>query len=307
MHAPSIRTPMRGSSLAGCDLSGQDLSRVDLTGADLTGANLRGTCLFQATLDGAEFAGADLTEADLREATGEQVGFGGARLRGADLTAATLPRASFTRGDLTGACLRGATLGSTRFVDATLVDTDFTGAVLREATLSRCAIGGASFRDAGMRDVKLAHLQGYDRANWVGADLREADTCGAYDLRRFAHDQNYLDEFYARSPRHRVLYALWWATSDCGRSLTRWSAWTASLAVTFAAIYASLPIAYGAHETALSPLYFSVVTLTTLGFGDALPTTVAGQLTVMVEVLCGYFMLGGLLAILSNKMARRAD
>jgi len=64
---------------------------------------------------------------------------------------------------------------------------------------------------------------------------------------------------------------------------------------------------YGPHPTSLSNLYLSVVTLTTLGFGDVIPETVWGQVVVMIEVITGYIMLGGLLSILSNKMARRAD
>jgi voltage-gated potassium channel Kch len=50
-----------------------------------------------------------------------------------------------------------------------------------------------------------------------------------------------------------------------------------------------------------------VVTLTTLGYGDVIPASAGGQVIAMVEVVTGYVMLGGLLSILSNKMARRGD
>jgi voltage-gated potassium channel Kch len=54
-------------------------------------------------------------------------------------------------------------------------------------------------------------------------------------------------------------------------------------------------------------IYFSVVTLTTLGYGDIVPSSTAAQVLCMVEVFMGYVMLGGLLSIFSNKMARRAE
>jgi len=203
--------------------------------------------------------------------------------------------------------LRGVDLTGARFVGADLRGALFSRAVLRDAQLIDAPVQHASFRDADLRGAHLRRLTGYDRADWVGSDLRNTHTSGAYELRRFAHDQNYLDEFRRQSPWRRVVYTAWWLTSDCGRSFPRWAGWTAVLAVVFAGIYAQLPMDYGDHETVLSPLYLSVVTLTTLGFGDALPTTIAGQVTVMTEVVFGYFMLGGLLAILSNKMARRAS
>ena len=164
-----------------------------------------------------------------------------------------------------------------------------------------------SFRDTNLRGARLSHVRHYDTANWVGADLRDIDACGAYDLRRFAHDQNYLEEFWQRSTRNKVFYALWWITSDCGRSMSRWAAWVAVVTSGYGLLYANLAIDFGDHATPLSPVYFSVVTMTTLGFGDAVPTDIPSQVAVMTQVLWGYAMLGGLIAICSNKMARRAD
>ena len=68
-----------------------------------------------------------------------------------------------------------------------------------------------------------------------------------------------------------------------------------------------MSIDFGDYPTILSPLYFSVVTLTTLGYGDVLPASLAAQCVAMLQVVAGYFALGGLLSIFANKMARRAD
>lgn len=290
----------------GADLAGRDLAGADLRGMDLGGADLRGARLCQARLEGADLTGADLTGADLTEARGARVSFAQARLGGALLDDVHLPDASFTGADLRGASLRGAEIERARMLEADLRDADLTRVDARRAELLQCRLEGASFRDADLSSARLRHLRGYRSADWVGTDLRNTHTAGASDLRRFAEDQNYLEEFYARSAWHKALYAVWWATSDCGRSVVRWALWTVALAFGFGAVYAVLPIAYGAHPTPLSPWYFSVVTLTTLGFGDAYPTTAAGQAVVMAEVTVGYVMLGGLLAILGNNMARRA-
>ena len=75
----------------------------------------------------------------------------------------------------------------------------------------------------------------------------------------------------------------------------------------FAVIYTQVSIDYGEYETAFSPIYFSFVTLTTLGYGDAIPSSLIAQVFVTLQAIAGYMGLGGLLSILGNKMARRAE
>lgn len=78
------------------------------------------------------------------------------------------------------------------------------------------------------------------------------------------------------------------------------------LSVFFALIYTAVGIDYGDNPTWLAPFYFSVVTFTTLGFGEIVPVTVTAQAVVIAEVVLGYVMLGGLLSLISNKLARRS-
>ena len=82
---------------------------------------------------------------------------------------------------------------------------------------------------------------------------------------------------------------------------------TLLLALLFGVIFQQSAIDYGPHPSALSPYYFSFVTLTTLGYGDVVPASSTAQVLVVIEVFCGYLALGGLLSIFANKMARRAD
>ena len=78
-------------------------------------------------------------------------------------------------------------------------------------------------------------------------------------------------------------------------------------ALVFAGLFELVAIDYGEHRTPLSSLYYSVVTLTTLGYGDVVPASSWAQILAMIEVVLGYVMLGGLLSIFANKMARRAE
>ncbi len=163
------------------------------------------------------------------------------------------------------------------------------------------------FDQARFRATKLARTCGYLKANWIGADVREMDFAGALMVRRVILDQNYLDEFRRRDAWHAFVYLVWKMSCDCGRSLSRWLALVLVGGVIFGGIYTQLGVDFGDHPTALSPLYFSFVTFTTLGFGDVVPTGTWAQLAVMIEVSFGYMGLGGLLSILSCKMTRRAE
>jgi uncharacterized protein YjbI with pentapeptide repeats len=302
-----IESDLSGEDLSGVDLSGADLSRADLTGAKLIGANLRGASLFAANLTEAELLRADLAGADLSECRAERSGFGGSDLTGASLFRASLKGSSFTRARLREADLRTADLRESRLREADLTHADLAQADLRGSDLERSNLLDATFEQTDLRGARLRGVSGYARTNWIGADIADVDFCGAYLVRRTIMDQNYLHEFRSKSRTNALLYRLWWATSDCGRSFVRWGLWTVFLVVAFAALFQLVAVDYGEHATPMSSLYYSVVTLTTLGYGDVVPASAAAQLLAMVEVTLGYLMLGGLLSIFATKMARRAD
>jgi uncharacterized protein YjbI with pentapeptide repeats len=300
------------AQLANLDLSGLDLSNADLSGADLSGAKLFRAKLVNAHLTGAklertELSGADLSGADLTGAHAPFAGLGQAKLAKAVLFETHLEHATLSLADLRSADLRCATLRDARLREAQLDGADLTEADLRAADLSRASVVGATFNNTDLRNGRLRLLGGYDSASWIGADVRNVNFAGAYLMRRFVADQNYLKEFRDRSKLSKIVYYIWLITSDCGRSMSRWLLLIALQVLLFAWLYTLVGIDYGKHETWLSPLYFSVVTLTSLGFGDIIPASTGGQILAMAEVLMGYLMLGGLISIFSNRVARRAD
>ena len=303
---------LAGEDLSGLDLSGADLSGADLVGADLSGAILVGASMREALLDHADLTGADLTGADLEgaslnEAKARGAAFGMANLTGVKAFSSDLSEAVLTKACLKGADLRCATLQGARLREADLRGAELVEADARRADLSLSRVGGANLTNADLRAARLRALQGYDKAIWIGTDLRDINFAGAYLLRRFVMDQNYLKEFRERSRLHLYIYYVWWATSRCGQSMGLWCLWISGAIVFFAFLYALIGVDPGDHPTLLTPLYYSVVTITTLGYGDVVPQNTAGQVLAMLEVMVGYLMLGGLLSILANKMARRAE
>ena len=271
---------LRGQVIANQDLSGLDLSGMDLSGADLSGCDLTDACLVAADLtgaklcgaclDGAEFLDACLHQADLTEARGKHVGFARADLRDVNAVGAVLTECSWS-----------------------------------EARMEKAIFGGADLQKGRFRDADLA--LDYHSANWIYAKVLDVDFHGAYLVRRHLMDENYLHEFRCQSRLHAVIYWIWWVTSDCGRSLLRWTVWVGVLMVGFALAYLLVDIDYGEHETLFSPLYYSIVTLTTLGYGDAVPASIPAQMLAVSEAILGYIGLGGLLSIFAQKMARRAE
>ncbi len=311
-----------GADLAGIDLAGEDLSDMHLSGVDLRHANLShavlsgvdlsfadlsGANLFQARLDRAELLGANLGGSDCRECTGTGVGLGGADLSRAGFFGARLERSTLTKANLHAADFRGASLQHCRVREADLTEVDFTGADLQFADLTASDVYKAVLNNADLRETRLHDLKRYYSARWLNTDIRHTNFCGTYLLRRYIVDENYLHEFRNSDGLRYALYWAWWITSDCGRSLSRWAAWTAGIALLFAVVYSFMEIDYGGHPTWFSTVYFSIVTMTTLGYGDVVPSSTAAQVVATVEVILGYLALGGVLSIFANKMGRRAD
>ena len=299
---------LAGANLGGADLRGVDLSRANLTKANLVGAKLEGAILYGATLDQAEFLNADLRGADLTDASANRTGFGRANLEKANLFNTQLAGASFTQSNLTSADLRAANLTGARLRECRLDGADLSRSILRDADLRASEVSRASFEAADLRSCKLGGLRGAIHANWIGTDIADVDFCGAYLVRRQILDQNYLHEFRRQSRTAELIYWVWWATSDCGRSFVRWGLWTALIAMAYAVAYQFVDIDLGGRpHNWMTTTYFSVVTLTTLGYGDIVPLSAFARIITLSEVVIGYVMLGGLLGIFANKMARRAE
>ncbi len=175
----------------------------------------------------------------------------------------------------------------------------------------------------------------FRRTNFLGVDTSAVDWSRNPALGRDIRYQQFLAQFYQKKPLwlYRPFYFLWWLTSRWGESIWRWLGWSVALVFLFAAIYTfgserdggpliiERPIVTGEYAAGgdklvfgnkvvakpdfYTSLYFSVVTFTTLGFGDVTQNGPVGKLVIVVEVILGYVMLGGLIAIFANTFVRR--
>lgn len=283
-----------------------NLQTAKLQGADLSEINLRRACLVKCDLTMAHLSCADLTNANMT----------GAKCVEAGLIETILINAILFRANLREAFLTGANLTNARAEQV-----NFHGSDLGDAKLQHTYLVGSNFRDAGMTDTDLsnADLRGTDFTNArvdgvIYKGLKscrgiKADSCfGSPLFKRYAMDQDYIEEVQAKWPR---TYRIWRISSDCGRSFLLWAAWALGLALVFAFIYwgffeGSFKVPPELGFDLWTMTYYSVVTFTTLGFGDVTPITFWASVLVTIDVILGYLMLGGLISIFANKFARRA-
>ena len=153
-------------------------------------------------------------------------------------------------------------------------------------------------------------------------DSQQIDEAANPFFKRYVADQQFIRAFNQANP---VLARLWRWSSDYGRSLGVWALWSVFFAILFTLAYMPFPEWMPAWIQAWAPrfhqttgfysgrnltfsdcFYFSVVTFTTLGFGDVVADNAPARFLVALEVIFGYVMLGGLISIFSNKLASRS-
>lgn len=204
--------------------------------------------------------------------------------------------------DLRGAPLRKSefaslNLSSIDFFAADLQRSNFRGARLDNSYLSEADIRGAIFDFASMEETLLDNVRYDRRTRFVGVDYRNVNFNLAALLQEQVKVQQRIDHLKSRHP---ISSFVLWATCDYGQSLLRFSCWVAAIVLAFALAYYSLSISPNITDF-FDAIYFSVVTFTTLGFGDIFPERTLGKILVMVEVALGYIMGGLLIAILIRR------
>jgi hypothetical protein len=311
---PAVKPQLAGEDLSDLDLTGINLGEADLSEADFYASNLS-----QANLKMAKLTGVDLSEANLSKAELYKVDLSGAFLTSADLSGAYLAAANLTNADL-----RGTKLHEVDFTEADLSGANLTDSELHGSTLAHATVVDTNFNYADFALTNLIGMQygGFHsmRGHYLG--IRGLDSCyGNAIFVRDAQDQDYLDTMEHNielipSPTTRKLRRFmfsFWRRIDYGRSLTKPFLYAVILASLFGIIYFfdmnlnwGLMDYSGSAQSWITPFYYSIVTYTTLGFGDITPQHWIGEIIVVVEVVLGYTTLGLLLAILANRVARQS-
>lgn len=280
-----------------------------LEGADLNHAHLESADLSEAHLEKAELEGAHLEGACLRKAHLEHAGLEWAHLEGANLDGAYLQNAWLTHAHLADVQFRHTHLESADLGEANLEGADLVGAHLE----------GADFTDAIVDGKTLLANCTYDEeTKFIGVGLRVARVRPEL---RSALEANVRrkkwKDWYEKHKWRGPFVRRFWAVSDYGTSTTGVLCSFAKWALIFAVLYCIPGVVSGVYEEGipgwaapLRALYFSVVTMTTLGFGDMHAATVfspwyfavasvAGHLLLMFQVMLGYVLLGALVTRLA--------
>ena len=311
---PGIKPVLAEADLSESDLSGFNLSETDLSGADLYQVNLSGANLKLADLRGADLSGSNLSNSDLYKCD-----FGGTFLTEANFSGAYAGAVNFQGADLRGASFEGANLTEADFQNANLM-----GARLRRTDLTRCNLTHTDLRHVDFEGAHLVEMEYGDskamRGNFFGIRGLESASGNALFVRE-ARDQDYLDTMEHRisgmpSGLSKFLKSMFfraWSLIDFGRSLVAPVYIAAGFVLLFGLIFSlDMILGWGLFDyegtsrSWLTPFYFSVVTYTTLGYGDVTPLHLIGEVLVIIEVILGYTTLGLVLSILANKVARRS-
>lgn len=295
-------------------LEGANFSFAQLEDADFTHANLKGANLSHAHLKKAHFAFAHLERAVLLFAN-----MRGADLRGANLYNASLEDAYLQNADLSHANLENAMLSYANFKNAHLVDANLKGANLKVVNLEGANVSSAAYdqkimlrmlKETGL-NPKTLWKRRYDMVLDTTIRCRGAYAAcyGSQRFRAFIRDQDYLEELMETGFGFFVCF-IWWVLANCGRSVTRWAVWSFLLIFLFALTFLFMgPNHFYTPKLEfnfITTLYYSAVTFTTLG-GDIFPDTSTSAILTVAEVMIGYIMLGGLISIFANKLARRGS
>lgn len=301
------------------------LWQADLHGAKLSHADLHGAFLYKADLHGAYLREADLHGAYLSEAD-----LHGAGLRYTDLQDARLWQADLHGADLNEADLHGAYLTSANLLDADISNIQYDSPEPRTPH----PLSWLKKKYSDEQKVKSWVIKLVDKLSPIGGfferffkrlklwtyvpdhyqGIRIETAYGDSLFKRFAQDRDYIETYKRKYPRAGWW---WWFLTDYGQSWRLMIFWFVLVSLFFGGLFAVLPdgwFQYGpsfidsaaVSPSWFTPWYFSIVTLTTLGFGDLVPTNWIAQMIVVAEVILGYVLLGLLISVLANKVARRS-
>jgi len=285
LHGASLdHAHLQQANLADAHLERAELDCVHLEGAQLVDAHLEGAILLDANLESASLGYIHLEEANLICAN----------LKGVDLMHAHLEGASLCRAHLEGAGLEYSHIEGANLEGAYLEGTDFTASVVDGSTLFwNCSVDRKTdFRGVGLDSCRIDEKTKY--------------------LLQYNRRRMNCEDWYKEHPRLAWPVKAFFWMSDYGLSTSRIIFTFFGLALIFAGIYYicalvnSPGIVSNLFEGNEGPvpgwlvpfraIYFSIVTMTTLGFGDmhANCQSFWGHLLLTIQVILGYVLLGAL-------------
>ncbi|MGI1998697.1 pentapeptide repeat-containing protein [Shewanella frigidimarina] len=311
---------MTNVSITKSDLSKAKFGKVILKGAHLGGLMHTGQSNLESTysnLSGAYFVNCDFSgnwyqKYDFTNSVLTGSSFENCKLLGADFSSSTTNSVNFSNAELIHTKFNSSRLEGSTFIGSDLSYSDLSLTNISKTNFSNANLNGAIFKTKGLiKRIQSTFSSIKSKNNYVGC--RVESSYGNERLKKSINEEVYIEEF---AKEHPHLYKLWLISSDCGRSIKLWLIWSLLTVLLFAATYYNLGCSGFSFADGIKPLaeqrsyllyiYYSIVTFTTLGFGDITPVTIEAMAVVVLEVTIGFTMLGLLISILANKVASRS-
>ncbi len=313
------------ADLSGWKLEGLKLSNkgniANLQNANFSRANLENINLTSANLEKAYFGGANLKNANLRESV-----LTGAYLRGAILENATLHKSCLQSADMRGTNLQNAKLWSSNLQGAKLIRANLKNAgfnektILHDVNLYQCQIDNSTLKFADNQlDKKVIQEKNndYKKAKEVYRNLKNyfiqegmynisgeyyyreklmEAKCNWKDKKYFKWISNMFLNLVAGYGERPLRVLIWWVGIILGYSFIYYF---------YNGIYIRMANNINSYNPKfLEALYFSIVTFTTLGFGDFAPKPGFFQLFASFEALLGAIFMAMFIFVFVRQMIR---
>ncbi|NKC20029.1 hypothetical protein CWC29_014530 [Pseudoalteromonas sp. S4498] len=316
--------------------------KLNFNGACLEGANFKGALFHNCDLSMVRFGDADLSQTWFVEVRNKvfvkiQANFSGAWFIGCDFSDSMIQEAKFDSAKIIRCKFQDSNIYYTHFLNSSIESSNFKGCTFWHVAYERCNMAHSVFNESEFKNCSIDHSNisnvDFSRSKLndivinfstlcerlkqgtkplklsIGCNISNANCSEA--LKHKINENSYIDEFSENRPKS---YFFWLLSSNCGRSGYILGFWASIIVVFFALIYWSLPngamnypdhISDGVQQSFWTHLYYSVITFTTLGYGDISPSSILAMALAGGEVIIGFIFLGLLINLFSNKLAPR--
>ena len=313
-----------GSSIERANFNNTNLWRSDFTGA-LIHAKFRHADLSGSTLDNITCKRNDLTGADITRA----------RLSDADLTESTLTDATAREAQLTGTTLENTILTRVDLREASLIEADLYQTQLANVRINnQTEFGRECSYDINKKSPGIAEeVSPLEAATWVYRRLQKLHE--SHVIAEKAREYHILKEEAQRLDKKRdwedspiiwfrdyLVPTVSYHLHRHGESLSRLLGVSGALITVCGIIYVLAGVARSNPETTyqltqadltsigaiatdlINGLYFSIITFSTIGYGDFYPASPVSRLLVGIESLAGALFIALFVFVLGRRVAR---
>lgn len=278
----------------GADFYGANFSKVHLFSVDMADCNFMEANLSSVRAEGSVFHNTDFVRAELTKSTFAVCDFYDASFQEANMLYVEFYESSF----------QDCNCSRADFSKAKFYGGGYNPLVRQELRFNLC---GASFYNAKFTSETYFHLANVSKETDFRTISFES-ACYSAGLRQslqYCNRRHNWNDWYANnSVVVRRLVRLFWFASNYGSSPKRVIQSFFSVCFLYAFIYWLFPSLTSVESdlSLMSSVYFSVVIMTTLGFGDiyANSNNWFSQLLLITHVLSGYVLLGALITVLSS-------